>query len=251
MKVISIFSDSWYWSWNHTLKSRLKEKKIKLPVMKEFLEFKGYDAIPYASPGSSFSRIVNQYFNKQSKNYVKPKGNISLIFFSGIVRREEGDNPVSKDWLNYCHDYELFNRWYDKEVNKFLDIVEVWAKEHNQKVIIAGGHTRFDAKYIEGRKNFFLLTEDIIESLVLMYNTWKRLDTPLYGRFKLCRDIVDHKIETWHPDLLNEVHRDLHDFESCQLAKLILWPDSGHLNIQSYYYLVDWLVDFIEKKLVN
>ncbi len=232
-------------------KKQVKRKKDKVTCYERVFRVKRLRGYTYASPGSSFSRIVNQYFTKQSKHYVKPKGSISLIFFSGIVRRKEGDNPVSKDWLNYCHDYELFNRWYDKEVNKFLDIVEVWAKEHNQKVIIAGGHTRFDAKYIKGRNNFFLLTEDIVESLVVMYNPWKRLDTPLYGRFKLCGDIVDHKIETWHPDLLSEVHRDLHDFESCQLAKLILWPDSGHLNIQSYYYLVDWLVDFIEKKLVN
>ena len=249
MKVINIFSDSWYWSWGHSLKSRPGQKNLNLPIIKEFLEFKGYEAIPYAYPGSSFSRIVNQYLDKRSELYVIPKGDISVIFFSGMVRRREDDNPVSRDWLNYCHDYELFNRWYDIEVAKFLDKVEVWAKEHNQKVIIAGGHTRFDAKYIKGRKNFFLLTEDIIESLVLMYHPWKKSDIPLYGRFKLCGDIIDHKIETWHPDLLSEVHRDLNDFETCTIAKLFMWPDTGHLNVQSYYYLVDWLVDFIEKKL--
>ena len=135
-----------------------------------------------------------------------------------------------------------------------MDIVEQWAIKHNHPVIIAGGHSRLDIKYVEGRKNIYLLCEDIIQELVAMYHPSYVADDfykSSFRRFKLTRDIVDKEVDKWHPKLVDEIYTSLRDFESNPYAKLFMWPDSGHLNIQSHYYLVDWLVDFIEKKLVN
>ena len=244
-KRINIFSDSWYWSWNHTLKSQPGEIDINLPSMKWFLEDKGYKVTAYAQPAHSFQQIVNKYFRDES---FIPNGDYSFIYFSGIVRRR------TNDWINYVGDYDKFNEWYDAEVNLYMDIVERWAIKHNHPVIIAGGHSRLDAKYVEGRKNIYLLCEDIIQELVAMYHP-SYVDDDFYKssfrRFKLTRDIVDKEVDKWHPKLVDEIYTSLRDFESNPYAKLFMWPDSGHLNIQSHYYLVDWLVDFIEKKLVN
>ena len=244
-KRINIFSDSWYWSWNHTLKSQPGEIDIRQPSMKWFLEDKGYEVIPYAQPADSFQQIVNKYFSKE--DFIS-NADYSFIFFSGIVRRH------TNDWINYVSDYDKFNEWYDAELNYYMDIVERWATKHNHPVIIAGGHSQIDAKYIEGRKNIYLLCEDIIQEFVGMYIPWYVDDDSYklsFRRFKLATDIIDKDLDKWHPDLVEEIHDSVKDFENNQFANLFTWPDGGHLNIQAHYYLVDWLVDFIEKKLVK
>ena len=244
-KRINIFSDSWYWSWNHTLKSQPGKVDIRQPSMKWFLEDKGYEVIPYAYPADSFQQIVNKYFRREE---FIPNADYSFIFFSGIVRRH------TNDWINYVSDYDKFNEWYDAEVNYYMDIVEQWAIKHNHPVIIAGGHSRIDAKYVERRKNIYLLCEDILQELVAMYYSWYVNDDSYktsFRRFKLTGDIIDKKIDKWHPELLDEIYTSLRDFENNNFANLFTWPDGGHLNLQGHFSLVDWLVDFIEKKLVK
>ena len=244
-KRINIFSDSWYWSWNHSLKSQPDKESIKLPSMKWFLEDFGYQVTEYCKPADCFQHIVDKYFRKE--DFI-PNADYSFIFFSGILRR------YNSDWLNYVGDYDKFNEWYDTELNFNLDIVESWATKHNHPVIIAGGHSQIDAKYIEGRKNIYLLCEDILQSLTSLFEPSYEKDDRYrsgYRRFKLASDIIDKDLDKWHPDLVEEVHDSVRDFELCMHAGKFTWPDGGHLNIQAHYYLVDWLVDFIEKKLVN
>lgn len=245
-KRINVFSDSWFWSWTHNLMSKPElENRNHLPSMKWFLEDFGYEVIEYCQPADSFQQIVNKYFRK---DIFVPDADYSFLFFTGIVRRH------TNDWINHCHDYDKFNEWYDAEIKFYMDIVEKWAVKYNHPVIIAGGHSRIDSKYIKGRKNIYLLCEDILQEFVKMVYPWtigtNMMDT-CFGRFKLTGDIIDQDLDNWHPDLVNEIHTSLQNFEQNSLIDKFTFPDGGHLNIQSHYYLVDWLHDFIQKKLVN
>ena len=72
-----------------------------------------------------------------------------------------------------------------------------------------------------------------------------------FRRFKLTGDIIDKELDSWHPKLVDEIHTSLKHFEDNSLVKNFTFPDGGHLNIQAHYYLVDWLHDFIQKKVVK
>jgi len=245
-KRINIFSDSWFWSWTHTLKSKLDvENRSHLPSMKWFLEDFGYEVIEYCQPADSFQQIVEKYFIQEE---FKPDADYSFVFFSGLVRRQ------IDDWVKHCHDYDEFNTWYDNEMNTHLDILEAWAVKYDHPVIIAGGHSRLDSKYVEGRKNIYLLCEDILQDLVGTTFPWAKTTNMMkdsFRRFKLTGDIIDKALDSWHPKLVDEIHTSLKHFEDNSLVKNFTFPDGGHLNIQAHYYLVDWLHDFIQKKVVK
>lgn len=241
-KKLRFFGDSWYWVWYLDPKSSVfknvynqnnkRQQHSGWPVLEFYGNHLGLDFTFHNAPGCTFNEAVDKIWHITDNADYK----YNIVFFSSPIRGGNFHEYKNKTYREIMNDI-------DKYIYKSLNNLQRWAEKHNQQVILIGGQSTLDKKYIKlEHKNLHLYADCLISKFI-------KRDTA-YGMFKFADyfNLLDSNVDRDFVDRLYNDYKEFHDCEQTERKKrdIFLYPDEQHLNATGHLILLDELLYFIE-----
>lgn len=279
MKIL-VEGDSWCFSWDVQGVGLHFNKPLKSDAFKDFVEGDpylqkllceaGHDVTTTGQGGSSNALVIDRLWaNDSSTEY-----DLVIIFQTSPLRDLDTNNTLK------CRDpvymKNIIDTISDKSVDEYNDIVQGFAygyyeklyqvaeaKYPNANFLLMGGNSkidpvtwkRFQSDYPNSKMH--VLHYSILEMLISHFD----YD---FGWFKSAEPILDlkhhtengfnnwnlHVDESWNHDLIEYLHQsEVNRNQAMLKTYFFTYPDAGHLNRQSFLYVADDILCWMQENL--
>lgn len=241
---IHFHGDSWFWTWYY-----MDRKSPRLEYFNERISL--YDlmltklGIPFKchhKPGQALEHTLQGLLNLDITT-LEPDS-YHVIFVSSLVRGV--DEILRYDYTNY----DNFMNEISTDLNNHFLSLDKWSKQHNQRIILVGGHAPILEEHLSGCDNLTICIADVKKFLGSGRETHYFYFNNGIDYNRLPLEDFDHRIiEMFHENNLR-IENKSEIRETGANAFFQPW-DVGHPNMEAQLLIMDEIfcsIDQLENK---